>query len=112
VSQDNCSTTLKIRENMRTSEIKIEGVKKEAVLVAGGAGFKVYSVAELDGWALAIGGKVSFIKDHTLEAQTVADYVNIRYHSIDSQEQIKKKFESLILFLGNKGKAPTQEAPF
>lgn len=95
---------------MRTSEIKIEGQKKEAVLVAGGPGFKVYTVSDLDGWAIALGRKVSFIADNTPAAQAVADYVNIRYHSLNLHESIKNKFNEIINTLKEKYEAPKSEA--
>ncbi len=98
-------------KKMRTSEIKIEGQKKEAVLVAGGPGFKVYTVSDLDGWAIAIGRKASFIADNTPAAQAVADYVNIRYHSLNLHESIKNKFNELVDVLKEKHEAPIKEAP-
>jgi hypothetical protein len=81
---------------MRSKELKIAGEKKEAVLVAGGSGFKVYAVADLNGWALALGRKISFIEDKTPEAQTVANYVNLKYQPLNIQETIKQEFNDLI----------------
>lgn len=95
-------------KKMRTSEIRIEGQKKEAVLVAGGPGFKIYTVSDLDGWAVALGRKVSFIADNTASAQAVADYVNIRYHSLSLHESIKNKFNDLVEVL--KRETPKSEA--
>lgn len=89
---------------MRSTEIKIDGEKKEAILIAGGSGFKVYAVSGLDGWALALGRKISFIEDKTPEAQTVANYVNLRYQPINSQDDIKKEFSTLIDSLNQKSK--------
>lgn len=94
---------------MRTKDIKIGNETKEAVLVAGGSGFKIYAVSGLDGWALALGRKISFIEDKTPEAQTVADYVNLRYQPANSQENIKQQFSKLIEDIGNKTKAPASE---
>lgn len=56
---------------MRTTEIKINGEKKEAILTAGGTGFKIYSVSDLDGWALVFGRKTAFIADNTPAANVV-----------------------------------------
>lgn len=81
---------------MRSKELKIAGEKKEAVLVAGGSGFKVYAVAGLNGWALALGRKISFIEDKTPAAQIVANYVNLKYQPINAQEGIKNEFNQLI----------------
>lgn len=96
---------------MRTTEIKIEGLKKEAVLVAGGPGFKIYTVSDLDGWALSLGRKISFVADNTPAAQAIADYVNIRYHSLNLHESIKNKFNLLVDSLKEKHEAPRTEAP-
>lgn len=94
---------------MRTTELKINNEKKEAILVAGGSGFKVYTVSGLDGWALALGRKISFIEDKSPEAKTVANYVNLRYQPINAQDSIKEEFTQLIESLGNKSKAPDVE---
>ena len=87
---------------MRSKELKIAGEKKEAVLVAGGSGFKVYTVSGLNGWALALGRKISFIEDKTPEAQTIANYVNLKYQPLNSQEAIKHEFNQLIDGLNHK----------
>lgn len=81
---------------MRSKELKIAGEKKEAVLVAGGSGFKIYAVSGLNGWALALGRKISFIEDKTPAAQIVANYVNLKYQPINAQEGIKDEFNQLI----------------
>lgn len=81
---------------MRSKELKIAGEKKEAVLVAGGSGFKIYAVSGLNGWALALGRKISFIEDKTPAAQIVANYVNLNYQPINAQEGIKDEFNQLI----------------
>lgn len=81
---------------MRSKELKIAGEKKEAVLVAGGSGFKIYAVSGLNGWALALGRKISFIEDKTPAAQIVANYVNLKYQPISAQEGIKDEFNQLI----------------
>ena len=81
---------------MRSKELKIAGENKEAVLVAGGSGFKIYAVSGLNGWALALGRKISFIEDKTPAAQIVANYVNLKYQPINAQEGIKDEFNQLI----------------
>jgi hypothetical protein len=90
---------------MRTTELKINNEKKEAILVAGGSGFKVYTVSGLDGWALALGRKINFIEDKTPEAKTVANYVNLKYQPLNSQESIKQEFTQLIETLNQVEKA-------
>lgn len=94
---------------MRSKELKINNETKEAILVAGGAGFKVYAVSGLDGWAVALGRKISFIEDKTPEFQTVANYVNLKYQPANSQEAIKREFTTLIEIINNKSKAPDLE---
>lgn len=96
---------------MRTTELKIEGQKKEAVLVAGGPGFKIYTVYDLDGWAVALGRKVSFVADNTPAAQAVADYVNIKYHSLNLHDSIKNKFYELVDVLKENCGTSKTEAP-
>ena len=94
---------------MRTKEIRIKNEKKEAVLVAGGSNFKVYTVSGLNGWALSLGRNISFIEDQSPEAKTVAKYVNLKYQPINSQEAIKQEFSELLNIIGAKQKAPDQE---
>ena len=94
---------------MRTKELKINNETKEAILIAGGSGFKIYSVSGLDGWALELGRKISFIEDKTPEFQTVANYVNLKYQPANSQDTIKLRFTELIESIGNKAKAPELE---
>lgn len=94
---------------MRTKDLKINNETKEAILIAGGSGFKIYSVSGLDGWALALGRKISFIEDKTPEFQTVANYVNLKYQPVNSQNNIKQQFTSLIQSIGNKTKAPESD---
>ena len=60
---------------------------------------------------IALGRKISVIKDNTPAAQTVADYVNIRYHSLNLHESIQNKFNELIGALKEKHEAPRPEAP-
>lgn len=89
---------------MRTTELTINNEKKEAVLVAGGTGFKVYTVSGIDGWALACGRKINFIEDKTPEAKTIAQYVSLRYQPTESQESIKQNFNRLIENLNQRSK--------
>lgn len=81
-------------EEMRTKEIKIDGKTVEAVLMAGGYGAKIYSVA--DGIVLSIGRKNHVLKENTPEYKKVIDYVNIKYQDVSKHEQIKKDFQDLV----------------
>ena len=86
---------------MRTKEIKIGGEKKTAVLVAGGQGFKIYTVADIDGWIIVIGVKTHLIPDFTKDSPTVSNYVNLHYHSPKLKESIINKFSTLVRSLNN-----------
>lgn len=81
---------------MRTTELKIEGEKKEAILVAGGAGFKIYSASDLDGWVLVIGRKVLVVRESSPDFKTVSRYVNLKYQPTSELDVIKNDFNSLI----------------
>lgn len=94
---------------VRSKELKINNETKEAILVAGGSGFKVYAVSGLGGWAVALGRKISFIEDKTPEFQTVANYVNLKYQPANSLESIKQEFSALIEAINKKEKAPNSE---
>lgn len=94
---------------MRTKELKINNETKEAILIAGGSGFKIYSVSGLEGWAIAHGRKISFIEDKAPEFQTIANYVNLKYQPANSQDAIKRQFTELIDLIGNKPKTPDAE---
>lgn len=81
---------------MRTAKLKIDGVEKEGILIAGGPGFKIYSVSGFDGWVLKVGRKTSLVNVGTDDFQIISDYVNIRYQSSKEHEQIKKDFSDLV----------------
>lgn len=81
---------------MRTTELKIGTEKKEAVLVAGGPGFKVYSASGFDGWVLVLGRKVVPVEEQSAEFKTVSKYVNLKYQPMAEQDSIKKSFDVLL----------------
>lgn len=87
---------------MRTKHLRIGTEKKDAILVAGGNGFKIYTVSGQNGWALAFGRKISFIEDKTPEGQTVANYVNLKYQPLNLHDAIKLEFNQLIDGLNQK----------
>lgn len=100
---------------MRTTEIKLNGEKREALLAAGGQGFKIYTVFGLEGWALVLGRKTAFVADKTPVAQAVADYVNLRYQSLDRHDEIKSRFQGVLAELvrnldtASEDRTPAQE---
>ena len=81
---------------MRTKELKIGDVKREAVLVAGGQGFKIYHAAGVSGWILALGREMVIIDETEPECQIISNYVNMKYHPVDQQPAIMQTFANLI----------------
>lgn len=91
---------------MRTAQLRINGETKEGILIAGGPGFKVYSISGFEGWVVKIGRQVRLVEDGTPEFKVVSQYVNLRYQSTTKQEQIKNEFND---FLG--GQYPSRPSP-
>lgn len=81
---------------MRTTEINIGTEKKEAILVAGGPGFKIYSASGFDGWVLVLGRKVFPVTEGGQDFKVISKYVNLKYQPISEQSTITKTFESLV----------------
>jgi hypothetical protein len=79
------------RENMRTKNLKIEGKEVEAILIAGGPGFKIYSVSGISGWVIAKGNRNIVSSD-----PIVSKYVNLRYQPIQDQDSVKAEFTKLV----------------
>ena len=86
---------------MRTKQIKVDGQEVEAVLMAGGSGFKIYSIP---GKVLVVAGKEKkSFSESDPEFKTVMAYVNLKYQS--NQDEIKSKFEEFLKSLQNKTEA-------
>jgi|GEM_PF-2245972 len=81
---------------MRTTQLKIGDEKKDAVLVAGGPGFKIYTASGTDGWIIRIPRKTFVVVEGTAEFTTVGRYVNLRYQPIAEQQAIKLQFDSFL----------------
>lgn len=81
---------------MRTKQMKINGESKEAVLVAGGPGFKIYTASGVDGWILVMGRKTLVVPESDPEFETVAKYVNLNYQSAADKPAVKEAFNLLI----------------
>jgi|SRR6185312_5090773 len=79
---------------MRTKTLKINGKPVEAVLLAGGNGFKIYSVA--DSLVVVKGREQLVFKDGEPDFKTVIQYVNLRYQPAGEHEKIKAAFDALI----------------
>lgn len=79
---------------MRTKTLKINGKEIEAVLMAGGKGFKIYSFPE--GLIVDKGRVKVVLEEKSPSYKTVIDYVNLRYHNLDKQKEITEKFQDYI----------------
>lgn len=83
---------------MRTKELKINGTKVEAILMAGGPGFKIYST--LNYLVLVLGRKINVIDESSVDYKTVISYVNLRFHDEMNKTLIVNEFKSLLSKLG------------
>ena len=92
---------------MRTTELKINNEKKEAVLIAGGQGFKIYTTSDTDGWILSLKRKIFIIEEHHPEFMLIACYVNLKYQPLNEQEKIKTEFSA---FIASKAQMPRTTA--
>ena len=91
---------------MRTTEIKIGNQKKQGILVAGGPGFKVYTVSGFDGWVVKSGRQTRVVEEGSREFKVVSQYVNLRYQPASEQNQIKDEFN---MFLRAPESAPSPD---
>ena len=79
---------------MRSKTLKIDGKPHEAVLVAGGPGFKLY---ESEGaWMLVTGKTVRVIRESDPDFAIVSMYAMLRYQDPSRQAAIKREFEELM----------------
>jgi hypothetical protein len=79
---------------MRTKTLKINGKDVEAVLMAGGPGFKIYGTG--DGLAVDKGGRVTAVPESHPSYKAVIRYVNLGYATADKKEEIKKEFQNVL----------------
>lgn len=88
---------------MRTKTLKINGQEKEAMLMAGGYGAKVYAVgADL---VLTVGKKNFILEESNPAYKITMKFVNLKYQPISEHEYIKLSFQELVSGL-NKQKNP------
>jgi hypothetical protein len=78
----------------RTKSLKINGQEVEAVLMAGGPGFKIYSVPE--GVLVVAGRKQLFAKESDPNYKAIMNYVTLSYQRAHERDAIKKEFETLL----------------
>ena len=81
---------------MRTTQLKIGKEKREAVLVAGGPGFKIYTANGIEGWVVVSGRQVHLIEASRPEFDAIGRYVNLRYQAQAEHEKIKLAFDNLL----------------
>ncbi|RYZ93330.1 MAG: hypothetical protein EOP06_01325 [Proteobacteria bacterium] len=81
---------------MRFTEIKIDSVPMQALLVAGGPGFKIYTVQGATYWLLVVGRKKHIVEPGTANFRLVSKYINLKYQPIATHDEIKKDFLALI----------------
>lgn len=79
---------------MRTKTLKINGQEKEAMLMAGGYGAKVYAVgADL---VLTVGKKNFIIEESNPAYKITMKFVNLKYQPNSEHEYIKLSFQELV----------------
>ena len=82
---------------MRTTQLKIGKEKNEAILVAGGSGFKIYSATGISGWVVVIRRQIFIIDEKDENYKTVSRYVNLNYQPANQQHTIKDEFDKYVL---------------
>ncbi len=92
---------------MRTKGLGVDGKNVEAVLMAGGPGFKIYSAgADL----IVVGGKKTLVfKESDSAFMDIMQYVNLKYQPLNQHDAIKQKFNSVLVDHGIK-KGPVSES--
>ena len=81
---------------MRTTQLKIGNEKREAILVAGGPGFKIYSAYGIPGWVVVIGKKVYIVDEKHAEFKTVGRYLTLKYQPQDQKQAIQDAFDLFV----------------
>lgn len=79
---------------MRTKNIKVDGKEVEAVLMAGGPGYKIYSAG--DAVVVQANKKTMVFRDGDPKQKTVLMFVNLKYQSLDQRDAITSDFMNLI----------------
>ncbi len=75
--------------------MKIDGKEVEAILMAGGQGFKIYGVNG-DSLVVVAGRNKLVVKEADPDFKIIMRYVNLRYQNIDQHDQIKKDFQQIV----------------
>jgi len=94
---------------MRTKELKINGDPVEAVLMAGGPGFKIYHAS--DSLVVVKGRKQIVFKEDDPDFKTVIRYVNLRYQPAGEHEKVKADFDALIKIAPEVSEAANDGSP-
>lgn len=78
----------------RTKQVKIDDKVMDAVLMAGGPGFKIYSLAK--DLLLVVGNKQFVIKESDVAYKPIMRYVNLKYQPVIQKDAVKKEFDQIV----------------
>jgi len=81
---------------MRTKLLKIAGKQKDAILIAGGDGFKIYNVSGVSGWVLVTGRTVRVVAETGESFGIISKYVSLKYQPQDEQSVVLENFENFL----------------
>jgi len=81
---------------MRTKQLKINKTNVEAVLVAGGNNFKIYTAQGIAGWVLVVGRKAIVVDETQPEYKTISQYTTLKYQPASQRDAIASAFKALI----------------
>jgi allophanate hydrolase subunit 1 len=81
---------------LRTKQIKVNNQSVEALLIAGGKGFTIYTAKGVNGWIVSIQRNILTFDENHPHFETVAKYVTIKYQPIKKHNSIQKNFDKLI----------------
>jgi hypothetical protein len=96
---------------MRTTQLKISGEKREALLISGGPGFKIYAASGINGLILVVAKQIYIFKEGDADYRKVSRYVNLKYQPGDQQVTIMKEFELVIKSFTESHRKPPEREP-
>jgi len=81
---------------MRTKLLKIAGQQRDAILIAGGDGFKIYNASGVSGWALVTGRTVRVVEETDERFGIISKYVNLKYQPSNEQPVVRESFKNFL----------------
>jgi hypothetical protein len=96
---------------MRSTQLRVGNGKVEAVLVAGGSGFKIYTAPAIEGWVISIKRRIIVVNEGSPEFKTVGRYVNLRFQPLPEQSAVKSEFDAFLRASGEPIPPTTQPPP-